>query len=95
MQNPSSSHRAETALAQWFNDAYDLPADAELDTEGLETIVAGVSKDELANLAYFAGRFLQLRGNTDLAKSYYERVLQTHRMNKWNYTLSAVRLREM
>ena len=49
----------------------------------------------VANLAYFAGRFLQLRGNTDLAKSYYERVLQTHRVNKWNYTLSAVRMREL
>jgi tetratricopeptide (TPR) repeat protein len=93
--NPPPAYAAHAAFAKWLNDEYAQSDDHEPDVESLEGILKPLQKDNLANFAYFAGRFFQLRGKSELAKKYYVRCLDSHQMNRWNFTLAAVRLRDL
>ena len=82
-------------LASMFGRCLTAGTSGKLDLEAVDRLIAGARTDYAANLAYFVGRFLQLRDRQEEALRYLRQAATSTATHKWNHVLARAALRDL
>ena len=79
-------------LSEWIIADLAAGSKGESDLKEIDSYMNSLCSDHRANLPYFIGKYLQLRGKPEKAKDYYRRSFATIQVAYWNRTLAGAEL---